>query len=449
MIAEPDTETAVEILRKSLIKRDLLNDREAGISLIREPAYLPLAITQAAAYINEKDIRLSEYTTLLHQNEPEVIELLCEDFGDEGRYKDTRNPVATTWWVSFQQIQRSNQTAMDYLLFMACINPRHIPRSLLPQTISEKKRIDAIGLLKAFSFVNEEGGDCSLNLHRLVHLATRNWMREHRQFSQQILITADRLSEAFPDDDHTNRKLWREYLPHALSLIGEIEFRQEQERYVDMLQDIGDCLYSDGRYKAAEELFLRVLTIRKQVLGPKHPVTLTGMTNLANTYWNRGRWKEADELKVELLDIRRRVLGPEHPDTLISMAEVAATYVNQGRWKDAEKLQVQVIEICKQALGPEHPLILATMANLASSYWGQGRWKDEEKLLAQVMEVHKQVLGPEHPRTLRSMGRLATTYGNQRRWKEAEELLVQVMKTQKQVLGPEHPDTLSSMANLA
>ncbi|GIK01229.1 hypothetical protein Aspvir_005261 [Aspergillus viridinutans] len=491
MISEPDTETAVEILRKSLIKTDLLNDHEAAIALLKELVCLPLAITQAAAYINEKDIRLSAYTALLHESEPDVIELLSEDFGDEGRYKDIQNPVATTWWISFQQIQQLNPTATDYLLFMACINPRHIPQTLLPQTTSLKKRTDAIGLLKAFSFVNEEGEACSLNIHRLVHLTTRNWMRKNQLFSQQILKTADQVSEAFPDDDHTNRKLWREYLPHVLSLIGEIEFRQEQERYVDMLEKIGDCLHSDGRYKAAEEQFLRVVMIRKQVLGPEHPKTLTSMTNMTVTYCSQGRWKEAEKLEVEVLKVcnqvlgpehpstlanmailtttyssqgrwkeaeelglelirmRKEVLGPEHPNTLKSMANLAAIYGGQGRWKEAEKLQVQQIEICKQALGPEHLLTLASMDKSASSYRSQGRWKEAEKLQVQVMEVYKQVLGPEHPDTLKSMANLATTYGDQGRCKEAEELNMEVMRIQKQVLGPEHPDTLLSMADLA
>ncbi|KAF7169684.1 hypothetical protein CNMCM6106_004524 [Aspergillus hiratsukae] len=449
MISEPHTETAVEILRKSLIKRDLLDDREAATALLKELTCLPLAITQAAAYINEKDIGLSEYTTLLHESEPDVIELLSEDFGDEGRYKDIQNPVATTWWISFQQIQRLNQTAIDYLYFMACISPRHIPPSLLPQTISKKKKVDAIGLLKAFSFVNEEVGDYSLNLHRLVHLATRNWMRENQQFSQQILKTADRLSEAFPDDDHNNRKLWREYLPHVLSMVGEVEFQQEQEKYVDMLQKIGDCLFCDGRYKEAEYQFLRVLNIQKQELGPEHPETLISMSNLASTYWSQGRWKEAEELEVEVLRLSKQVLGPEHPEALASMGSLASTYRKQGQWKDAEELQVEVLRISKQVQGSEHPNTLHSMANLASTYWSQGRWKEAEELEVEVMKMSKQVLGLGHPDTLTRMGNLALTYCSQGRWKDAEVLEVEVMEMFKQVLGLEHPDTLISMVNLA
>jgi tetratricopeptide (TPR) repeat protein len=449
MISEPDTETAVEILRRSLITRDLLNDREAAIALLKELACLPLAIAQAAAYINEKDIRLSAYTTLLHESEPDVIELLSEDFGDEGRYKDIQNPVATTWWISFQQIQQLNPTAIDYLLFMACINHRHIPQSLLPRTTSSKKRTDAIGLLKAFSFVNEEGEACSLNIHRLVHLATRNWMRKNQLFSQQILKTADRLTEAFPNNYHTNRKLWREYLPHVLSLTEEAEFQKDEEKYVDMVQKTGNCLYSDGRSKEAEDQFLQVLKIRKQVLGPENPDTLTSMSDLAATYCSQGRWKESEELELQVMERRKQVLGPEHLDTLLSMTGLVAIYCNLGRWKEAEVLGVQVMEVRKQVLGLEHPDTLLSMANIATTYCSQGRWKESEELKLQVMERRKQVLGPEHPDTLRSMFSLATTYMKQRRRKEAEELNVEVTRIRKQVLGPEHPDTLLSMANLA
>ncbi|KAE8372277.1 nucleoside phosphorylase domain-containing protein [Aspergillus bertholletiae] len=276
--------TAVKILQNSLVKKTLLDDRDTAINFLRQLAFLPLAITQAAAYINENSIGLSDYIVLLQDQEPDVIELLSEDFGDEWRYKDTQNPVALTWFISFQQIQRLNKLAADYLSFMACINPRDIPQSLLPQPNSTIKRIDAVGLLKAFSFVNEESGDRSLHLHRLVHLATQNWMRKSQQFSLQILKTADRLSEAFPNNNHTNRKVWREYLPHALSLIAEADFQKEKERYINLIVNTGRCLYSDGRWKEAEELQTEELKICSKVLGLEHPDTLASMNNLAYTW---------------------------------------------------------------------------------------------------------------------------------------------------------------------
>ncbi|KAE8361552.1 purine and uridine phosphorylase [Aspergillus caelatus] len=341
IISEPDTETAVKILQKSLVEKTLLNDHDTTITLLEQLAFLPLAITQAAAYINENSIGLSDYIILLQEQEPDVIELLCEDFGDERRYKDTQNPVALTWLISFQQIQQSNELAADYLSFMACINPRGIPQSLLPQPISTKKRIDAIGLLKSFSFI--------------IHLAIRNWMRKSQQFSRHILKTADRLSEAFPNHDHTNRKVWREYLPYAFSLIAEADFQKEQEIYINLIMNIGNCLYSDGRWEEAEELDLQALELRKQVLGPEHPDTLTSMANLASTYQNQGRWKEAEELDVQVIELRKQVLGPEHPDTLTSMNNLAYTWKLLGKVQDALALMEKCVELRCNLLGPDHP----------------------------------------------------------------------------------------------
>ncbi|KAI2919241.1 hypothetical protein CBS147320_8602 [Aspergillus niger] len=448
-VTEPNTESSVEILKNSLVEKTLLNDRVTALKLLEQLAFLPLAIIQAAAYINENSIGLSEYLQLLQDQEPHVVELLSEDFGDEMRYKDIQNPVALTWFISFQQIQQLNKLAADYLSFFACIKPRDIPQSLLPQPTSNKNKTDALGLLKAFSFISEGSGVSSLNLHRLVHLATRNWLRRNQQFSLQILKTADRLSEVFPDYDHTNRQVWREYLPHALSLIAEAGFRKEQEKYIDWIRKVCSCLSSDGRWKEAEELGVQVVKLRKQVLGPEHPDTLTSISNLASTYWNQGRWKKAEELIVQVLELRKQVLGLEHPDTLTSMGNLASTYMNQEQWKKAEELEVQVLELRKQVLGPEHPDTLTSMANLAVTYSNQEQWKKAEELIVQVLELRKQVLGLEHPDTLTSMNNLASTYSNQEQWKKAEELIIQVLELRKQVLGPEHPDTLTSMANLA
>ncbi|KAH8696259.1 hypothetical protein BGW36DRAFT_321293 [Talaromyces proteolyticus] len=448
-VPELDKETGLEFLEKSLIQQILITNADTRIALLEQLTFLPLAITQAAAYINENGIGVSDYLLLLEEQEADIVELLSEDFGDDGRYKDVQNPVAMTWLISFSQIQKTDQLAADYLSLMACVNPRNIPQSLFPQPISKKRMVDALGVLNAYSFIDIQPGNGFLTLHRLVHLATRNWIRKEQQFSICIIKAADRFKEVFPDDDPTNRQLWREYLPHALFLLGESEFKVQQEQYINFLWKVGRCLDSDGRYNEAEMLFKDVVMLRQQGYGDTHVYTLASIADLASTYWNQGRWKEAEELEIQVMETRKQVQGPEHPDTLTSIANLASTYRNQGQWKKAEKLEMQVIETRKQVLEPEHPKILNSMENLASTYWNQGRWKEAEELDVQVMKIRKQRLGPEHPNTLTSMANLASIYGNQGRWKEAEELEVQVMETRKQILGPEHPNTLISMANLA
>jgi len=76
--------------------------------------------------------------------------------------------------------------------------------------------------------------------------------------------------------------------------------------------DVALFLFSQGRHKEAEELTLNALKYRKEILGEKHPDTLTSMNNLASTYSQQGRHKEAEELKSHVLECRKEILGEKH-----------------------------------------------------------------------------------------------------------------------------------------
>ncbi|KAB8220063.1 hypothetical protein BDV33DRAFT_191451 [Aspergillus novoparasiticus] len=447
IIAVPDVdkETASSILENLLLQKHLLEDHITTVALLEQLAFLPLAIAQASAYINKKCLTLSAYLTLLQEEEDDAVELLSEDFRDPGRYKDIQNPVITTWLISFKQIQHQDQLAADYLSFMACINPRNIPHSLLPPQTSRKQRLDALGLLNAYSFTNTQ--DLDISMHRLVYIATRNWLRKNGLFSHWIQRVADRMDMVFPNAHYTNRELWREYLPHALVLVYDDEFIVQQEQYSILVEKIADCLNSDGKYHEAEALYKTLIRINQERDGIQHATTLISMGKLASTYCSRGQLHEAEMLNIQVMETMKIVLGPEHPSTLASMVNLASTYWHQRRLKEAENLIVQVVETMQIVLGTEHPDTLASMANLASIYRKQGRWSEAEKLNIQVTERSKAVFGEEHPDTL--VRNLASTYRQQGRWHEAEKLDIQVMERSKAVLGAEHPNTLTIMANLA
>ncbi|KAK6832647.1 hypothetical protein RU639_003908 [Aspergillus parasiticus] len=445
-VPDVDKETASSILENLLLQKHLLEDHITTVALLEQLAFLPLAIAQASAYINKKRLTLSAYLTLLQEEEDDAVELLSEDFRDPGHYKDIQNPVITTWLISFKQIQHQDQLAADYLSFMACINPRNIPQSLLPPQSSRKQTLDALGLLNAYSFTNSQG---LISMHRLVHIATRNWLRKNGLFSHWIQRVADRMDMAFPNPHYTNQGLWREYLPHALALVYEDEFIVQQEYYSILLEKIADFLDGDGKYHEAEALYRTLIRINQGRYGLEHTTTLTSLAKLASNYLLQGRWSEAEQLNIQVMERRKTVLGTEHSSTLTSMANLASTYWYQGRWSEAEQLNIQVLERRKTVLGAQHPSILHSMANLASTYWQQGRWSDAEKLTIQVTQRSKEVFGEEHPDTLISIGNLALAYRQQQRLHEAEALGIQVMERSKAVLGAEHPYTLVSIGNLA
>lgn len=450
-VPELDEVGAKQLLQKYL-SDDVLNDQQHVTALLDKLCHLPLAITQAAAYISANGIDLATYLSLLEDQEDVVVDILSEDFEDEGRYRDLKNPVATTWLISFEQVRLRDPLAADYLSFMACIDAKDIPQSLLPPGPSRKKEIDAMGTLQGYSFITKGSAGSSnstVNIHRLVHMATRNWLRTEDLLAHWTARAIARLIEVIGIVDHDNRATWRSSLPHTAYVLGSRSVSEDDENRLDLLRSYGICLHSDGRYWEAELSFRQLMEIRKAKLGADHPDTLSSMNRHASTLIAQGRWKEAEELFLQLMDSRQAKLGADHLDTSITIANLAIIYQHQGQWEEAEKLEVQVIKTRKAKLGADHFSTLISMGNHASTLMMQGRWQEAEELNLQVLERSQANLGADHPNTLTSMNNLASTYRNQGQLDKAEKILIQVLESRNLKLGGNHPHTLTSMHNLA
>ncbi len=145
------------------------------------------------------------------------------------------------------------------------------------------------------------------------------------------------------------------------------------------------------------------LALRRQLLGPDHPDTLTSMSSLAIAFWSAGRLAEAVTLHEDTLKRRRARLGPDHPDTLESMGSLAVAYHDAGRLALALPLYEQTLKRHQAKLGPDHPDTLTSMNNLASVYEDAGRLTDALPLFEEALKRRQTTLAPDHPHTLISM----------------------------------------------
>ncbi|KAG7009655.1 hypothetical protein G7Y79_00002g007700 [Physcia stellaris] len=448
-LSQVNEDTATRMLRNLLRRKELVDSEPVDTkAMLAWLTYLPLAIAQAAAYINENIIDVADYLALLGCQEEEAIELLTEDFEDDARYFDMKDSVATTWLISFQRIQQRDSLAAGYLSFMACIDHKDVPQLLLPPGPSRKKEMDSIGTLSDYSFVIRQSEDLALDLNRLVHLTVRNWLRTQNLLAQWTRRAVERLEEVFPDHEHRNRAVWRMYLSHArYALVSSLVPKNDPIR-ISLEWKIAMCYYHDGCFNEAETFFREVMEFRTIALGPEHPDTLKSITQLALTYHAQSRFQESKVLGLRAMEAQKRVLGEKDLETLSTMSHLAMTYSDLSQWKEAEELALHTMELRMRVLGAEHPDTLVGMSNLVYLYNCQGWWKQAEELGKQVISGRKKVLGVEHPDTLLSIGNLAHTYNNQGRYRDAEELLVQVMDLRIRVLGKNHPHTLSGMSNL-
>jgi hypothetical protein len=76
---------ARQLLAQRIAKQALLNNELAVNELLEILTYLPLAIVQAAAFINNNDISVSRYISLFRQTGSET-KLFSEHFENPSRY---------------------------------------------------------------------------------------------------------------------------------------------------------------------------------------------------------------------------------------------------------------------------------------------------------------------------------------------------------------------------
>ncbi|OQV09550.1 hypothetical protein CLAIMM_13658, partial [Cladophialophora immunda] len=360
-LLEMSLDEARTMFTNALEKPEMAADKNVTSILLDRLTCLPLAIIQAASYMNMTQEPLKTYLELMDEPEDEVIRLLSEDFGDRSRYSSAHNPVATTWLVSFNQIRQYHPLAAQFLSSMACLREKSIPKSLLPEVGSKKDAVEALATLKGYSFVTEqmgnEGGtnhEALYDMHRLVHLAARNWLRKEGTLGDWKRASIARLAQLFPSGDHQSKDVWTVYLPHARRLCEDdvIEDLPERSR---LLEKMGLCLFADGKYGEAVEAQMAVVHWRESKLGMSDEETLRAYNNLGEALNWKGDHRAAEKHLQQAFQRQRDVVGAEHPSTLTSIANLASTYRNQGRWKEAEELDVQVMETRTRVLGAEHP----------------------------------------------------------------------------------------------
>jgi tetratricopeptide (TPR) repeat protein len=466
-LGELSEREAKEIVRTRLLLRHQhqVEDEEMVREFLGILAFLAIAIVQAVAFINQNDSKLSDYVLLYRASEQEASQLLSEEFQDPGRYQETRNPVATTWYVSFQQIREGDKLAADYLSFMACTASNDIPESMLPSKTSSVAQTKALGTLKAYAFITEretardgrrgqqeqmQRPARTFDVHPLVHLAMRGWLQVHHQWLHWVERVMARLLEVLPSGDSSKIGAWMPYLPHATHVAGLDEV-SETKAILPLLARIGSCEQTLGRYKAAELACQQVLRhrLRDEKIGKEHPDTLTSMNNLAEALSNQGKYAEAEVIFQETLALREKVLGKEHPNTLMSMSNLAQTLSYQGKYAEAEVIFQETLALGKKLLGKEHPKTLMSMSNLAQTLSYQGKYAEAEVIFRETLALLENVLGKEHPGTLMSMNNLAAALLSQGKHAEATVIYQETLVLRKKVLGKEHPDTLMSMNNLA
>jgi hypothetical protein len=446
-------------------------------ALAAELGFLPLALSQAAAYITDAGLDCAAYRARLADRTRSLAGLLPRpaqwpEAGDTLPHEQAAT-VAATWSLSIDRADglHPRGLARPMLQLTAVLDPNGIPQAVLTGTVARRYLSSHCtpGVGTAGPMPDEQDAEAALRvLHRLslidhspAQLATA--VRVHhlvQRTTLEKLVAADRdqlartaadaLLEAWPaiERDTDLAQVLRANATALHDSAGAALWHQDDGAH-RVLFRAATSLGATGQVTAARTAYTDLAATAHDLLGPDHPSTLAARGNLAGWRGVAGDAAGAAAAAEELLADCLRVLGPDHPDTLTIRGGLARWRVEAGSSAGEAAACEELLADCLRVLGPDHPDTLTARSNLAG--WrgvagdAAGAAAAYEELLVDLLRV----LGPDHPETLAARAILAGLRGEAGdaagAAAAAEELLADCLR----VLGPDHPDTLTARSNLA
>ncbi|MET7698651.1 tetratricopeptide repeat protein [Streptomyces sp. NPDC005485] len=471
----------------------LAEPQEVVAALAHDLGHLPLALSQAAAYVAElSDVGMNcaQYRRLFSDRAT-----VLDDTAPARRPDGQRETVAATWALSIERADalRPVGFARPLLQLAAFLDGNGVPDAVLVSAparayvtrnrsashstapadkahastpaeptarpsaahttadglLSERDVRLSLSILRRLSLIDRppEAVAAEVRVHQIVQRAVRDSLTGPQR-DDAARAAADALATTWPyvERDTSLARLLRDNTAALASCAEDALYRPGAHA---VLFRAGRSLGKSGQVAAARDYHRRLVTSTTKRLGPDHPNTLTARHGLARWTGQCGEAVRATAIFSALLDDMVRVLGSDHPDTLGARHHLAYSCGQAGDAPAAAAAFAGLLEDRTRVLGPDHPHTLDTRSNLA-------RWRGEAgdapaaaAAFAELLEDRTRILGPHHPHTLSTRANLAYAWGQMGDAVKASTAFSELLDDMVQVLGPEHPSTLITRETLA
>lgn len=475
---QPNASHGTALLRRKLESVDTVEARGSTDEPIEALAaaldYMPLAVAQAAAYINERAplCSVTEYLGKLKKGKKQMIRLLKSASPELRRDFDAKDSILLTWQISFDRIFEARRSAADLLCLMSFYDHQAIPNFLLKADISN--------LLNKYStYADQNRGADDRDKSRL-----SDGLVQHDSLAQQI----ERLENMQPSDDKESCSsssrassetsaddsfdddivMLRNYSfvavtpngtsfsTHRLVQIAvQMWVHQTQLRKAELQSLLKlDAAYPVGRFE--NWATCRTLEPHAAVLLNRYPTEICSTLALASISHHVATFRESQGLYMEAASlvqrsatIRMEVLGDRHESTIEVQLRLGHVLKVAGEYEQGQVVLRAALKTAEEELGEEDELTIGIMADLSHLLYVLHLLDEAEALIRRAIRNSNELLGSSHQLTSRCKRYLAHTLVAQNKYSEAEQLYLDLRERSTKIAGQEHLDTLAMSSSLA
>jgi hypothetical protein len=307
-------------------------------ALAEDLGHLPLALSQAAAYLTDTATTAADYRQLLASRT-----IALGDAAPDALPDGQRLAVAATWSLSIEHADRLRPPglARPLLQLAAFLDANGIPDTVLAslpartylslhrtnsaltgsgdgtpdrEEAGERDVAVALSALRRLSLFQHTPATphTAIRIHQLVQRAVRDTLTPS-QHDQTARTCADALLAAWPDIDN-DPVLAQALRANTIALTTSAEDALFLPDTHEVLYRAGRSLGEAGQVTAARHYFHRLADAAAARLGPDHTGTLAARNHLARWRGKAGDAAGAATALVDLLPDKVRVLRDDRPD---------------------------------------------------------------------------------------------------------------------------------------
>jgi len=455
-VLSPDDATALLLQLTDKHRRKAAEDAAQARTLAELMEGLPLALHQAAGYINEQRLSFAQCLAIYKDKAAELLNWSNDlIIPYERPDKSVPRPVLLTWKTSFDQL---DDDARFWLLVFSHFAPEPIPEFLLDaksdaaEEVKTRHRAAQKAIVQAdkFNLLTRYDDPPRFKLHRLVQEVTR-LSASAKECATALVMGIQLINEGDPGEP-TDVRTWVQWIPlqpHGLALCQHAPDEPAPEWLIWLLGELSVLLQTKSLYAQAEPLMRRALQIDEARYGPEHPAVARELNNLAQLLQDTNQLVEAELRMRRALQIDEASYGSEHPAVARDLNNLAQLLQATNRLTEAEPLMHRALQVIEASYGPEHPAVTSYLNNLAQLLQETNQLTEAEPLMRRALQIDEASYGPEHPLVAIRLNNLAQLLQDTNRLEEAEPLMRRALQIDEASYSLEHPRVAIDLNNLA
>ncbi|PCJ23298.1 MAG: hypothetical protein COA94_08415 [Rickettsiales bacterium] len=447
VMTEKEATKLLDKLIPNKIKQDKAYDKDLK-KLAKELGYLPLALSQAGAYIAENMLTIAGYLSLYNTERDRLL-------SDKTMpTMDKHAPAYITWDMSIkklQQLKQEGEEALDLLDFIAYCYPENIPKKLLTQYLYKKadnetsvKLNTVLNLLRRYALIKITPH--TVSIHGLVH----TWLKSKHSTNKKLTFlkrSIPIIKAIYPWENKTMEdvSLIKLILPHVTVIISQMQSLTAEIEYASLLSILGDSYYTLGDYAKSRQFFDKVLTINKKHFGDNSIEIARTSHDLGKVYLKLGNYAKAKELLEKALRIKEKYYGESHIETIISLHHLGRVYLRLGKYTKAKELLEKVLLVKEKYYGTKHINVIYSLHILGKVYLCLGNYTKAKELLERALVIKKMHYGSKHVEVAYSLHHLGRTHFFQGDYEKAKKLLEKALIMKERYYGLKHVETARTL----